>query len=178
MVEGPAEALADPTCAGIKIHPSMHGVAADDPAYVPVYELAAAHGAALLTHSWEASATNPVQHLSCPERFAPHLARSPETRLVLGHAGGRPATLGAVVDLCGRYSGVKVDLAGDYHDSGLVEVLVARLGASRVLFGSDLNWVDSRANLAAVLAADLPDEVVLQVLHGNALETYRRGGSS
>lgn len=62
-------ALTDPACAGIKIHPTIDGVAADDDSYAPAFALAERHGAALLTHSWEASATNPTQHLSRPGRF-------------------------------------------------------------------------------------------------------------
>ena len=39
-----------------------------------------------------------------------------------------------------------VDLAGDYYDNGLVEFLVHHVGADRVIFGSDVNWIDPRAN--------------------------------
>ncbi|HUS80239.1 MAG TPA: amidohydrolase family protein [Armatimonadota bacterium] len=164
--------LRDPACAGIKIHPSMHGVAADDDAYAPVFELAERMKATILTHSWEASATNPVQHLSLPERFERHLREHPGASLVLGHAGGRPSTIASVVELCERYRGVSVDLAGDYFDSGLVEMLRARIGPGRVLFASDVNWVDPRANLAAVLASRLTDEDAARVLRDNALRVY------
>ena len=46
--------------------------------------------------------------------------------------------------------------------------------AERVLFGSDMNWIDARANLAPVLAAHISDEVVLQILRTNAMAMYRR----
>jgi len=167
-------ALADPACAGIKIHPSLHGVAADDEAYAPAFALAERTGAALLTHSWEASATNPTQHLSLPERFARHLRAHPRTRLVLGHAGGRPSTVDSVAELCARHAGVCVDIAGDYFDSGLVEMLCARIGPERVLFASDVNWIDPRASLAAVLASALSHEDALRVLRTNAVRVYRR----
>ena len=169
--------LRDPACAGIKIHPSLHGVAADDEAYAPAFALAERTGAALLTHSWEASATNPIQHLSLPARFERHLRKHPHTRLVLGHAGGRPSTIDSVADLCARYPGVCVDIAGDYFDSGLVEMLCARLGPQCVLFASDVNWIDPRANLAAVLASRLPDEDALRVLRTNALRVFERSAN-
>jgi predicted TIM-barrel fold metal-dependent hydrolase len=164
--------LRDPDCVGVKLHPSFHEVSADDERYEPVYELAERLGVPLLTHSWDVSATNPRQELSHPDRFRPHLRLHPRTRLVLGHAGGRPGALEAVVGLCRDFAGVSVDLAGDYFDSGLVECLVTRLGADRVLYGSDMNWLDPRANLAAVLAADISDEDALAILRVNAARMY------
>ncbi len=164
--------LRDRECVGIKLHPSFHAVSADDPRYEPAYALAERLGVPLLTHSWDVSPTNPAQELSHPERFRPHLQQHPRVRLVLGHAGGRPGALEAVVGLCSDFAGVAVDLAGDYFDSGLVECLVDRLGADRVLYGSDMNWVDPRANLAPVLAADISDEDALAVLRGNAERVY------
>ena len=160
--------LDHPLCLGLKLHPSMHGVPADDSAYRPAFELAVRAGKPLLTHSWENSATNPVQHLSHPARFEAHLRACPGARLVLGHAGGRPTTAPTVIDLCTRYLGVCVDLSGDYFDSGLVEMLCARIGPDRVLFGSDMNWIDPRCLLGAVLGSRLSDAEVLGCLRGNA----------
>lgn len=167
-----APELGDPLCAGIKIHPVEHRAAADDPAYAAAFAQAQAAGCPLLTHSWEASPTNPVQHLSLPQRFESHLRQYPETRLILGHAGGRPSTAETVVELCGRYRAVYVDLAGDYFDSGLVAMLCARLGAERVLFASDVNWFDPRCMLAAVLEAGISDAEALQSLRATALELF------
>jgi len=166
--------LDDPGCIGIKIHPSVHEVEADADAYAPVYELAATRGVPILTHSWDISPPNPVQYLSHPDRFRRHLQRCPEVRLILGHAGGRPGSMEAVVGLCREFPHLAVDLSGDYYDSGLIEFLVEHIGADRVLFGSDMNWIDPRANLAPVLAADISDQVVLQILRTNAMRVYRR----
>ncbi len=165
--------LDDPECAGIKIHPSWHEVEGDDEAYGALYELAERRGATILTHSWDVSPTNPVQYVSHPDRFRPHLAAHPQVKFVLAHAGGRPGSAEAVVRLCAQFPQVNVDIAGDYYDNGLIEFLVDKIGESRILFGSDMNWIDPRANLAPVLAADLSDEVVLEILRTNALSTYR-----
>ena len=65
-----------------------------------------------------------------------------------------------------------VDVSGDYFDSGVVDCLAARLGVRKVLYASDLDWIDPRCNLAAVLGSRLSDQDVLMVLRGNALSTY------
>jgi predicted TIM-barrel fold metal-dependent hydrolase len=169
-----ATALRDPECAGIKIHPSLHETPADDDRYAPLFGLAEESAATVLTHSWDISPTNPVQHLSHPDRFRRHLSGHPGVTLILGHAGGRPGAIESAIALCTEFPRVCVDLAGDYYDNGLVELLVDRLGAARVIFGSDLNWIDPRANLAPVLAAQLPDTDMYAILRGNALRVYRR----
>jgi len=164
--------LRDPGCAGIKIHPSFHKTAADEDAYGPVYEMASRHNKPILTHSWEMSAHNPVQELSHPRRFHRHLQRYPRTRLVLGHAGGRPSTFDDVVRLCRDYTRVAVDVAGDYFDSGLIEALISEIGSQKVLFASDVDWIDPRCMLAAVLGSSLSDPDALMLLRDNALRVY------
>ena len=77
------------TFAGIKIHPSLHGLPADDDRYRQVWQLAARENVPILAHSWEISDYNPTQALSFPVRFARFVAEFPGVSLILGHAGGR-----------------------------------------------------------------------------------------
>lgn len=166
--------LRDPDCAGIKIHPSAHGVPADDPSYDPIYELAERHRRTIVTHSWDISPTNPVQKLSHPDRFRVHLKNHPEATLVLGHAGGRPGAMESVIRLCREFPRVKVDISGDYFDNGLLEKLVADIGVEKIIFGSDVNWIDPRTNLGPVLASGISDTGVLKILQSNARATFLR----
>jgi len=166
------ESLCDPGCVGIKLQPSFHKTAADDDAYVPAYKLAREFGKPIMTHSWEVSSYNPVQYLSHPDRFRKHLKTFPHVTLVLGHAGGRPSALDAVAALCREYPHVRMDLAADYYDNGLIDNLAATVGVDRILFGSDMNWMDPRCNLAPVLASSLSDDDLLRILRLNAQSTY------
>ena len=166
------EALKDPLCVGVKIHPSMHGTPADDDSYGPMYELALRADKPVLTHSWEVSSYNATQHLSHPDRFRKHLEQHPGVRLVLAHAGGRPSTFEAVAAICRDFAGVQVDLAGDYFDSGLLDALAERIGPRRILFASDVDWIDPRCNLGPALASGLSDEDLLLILRDNAMRTY------
>jgi len=162
----------DSACVGIKIHPSFHEVAADDAGYRHVYQLADQWGMPIMTHSWECSTANLRQRLSHPSLFRRHLKEHPQLNFILGHAGGRPGAMDAVVELCREFPGVRVDLSGDYYDSGLVDYLVDTIGAARILFGSDMNWIDPRINLAQVLGAHISDRDALRILRNNAVDTY------
>jgi predicted TIM-barrel fold metal-dependent hydrolase len=170
------EELAHPLCVGLKIHPSFHQVPADDPAYRTAFALALETRRPILTHSWAVSAHNPAQALSLPSRFHAHLewARKQDTArgrgvdLLLGHAGGRPEAFSEVVELRRRHPTVRVDLAGDYYDHGLIDALAASLGPDAILFGSDADWTDPRCVLGMVLASRLEDREVALILRRNA----------
>lgn len=164
--------LSDQSCVGLKIHPAFHQVSADDASFDVAFRMASEACKPVVTHSWERSSYNPVQELAHPGRFRKHLASHPGVVLVLGHAGGRPSTLEAVVSLCGEFPRTVVDVSGDYFDNGMIDCLAAQLGPEKMLFGSDLNWVDPRCNLGPILASRLPDEDALKVLHSNASRVF------
>ncbi|MDD2706636.1 MAG: amidohydrolase family protein [Verrucomicrobiae bacterium] len=167
------QSLKDGKCVGVKIHPSLHRVAADDPSYAAVFEITHSFGKPILSHTWEKSSYNPVQHLSHPVRFEKHLKQYPETRLILGHAGGRPSAFDDTVKICRSYPNVMADISGDYFDNGLIEALVAEAGVERILFGSDMDWIDPRCNLGAVLGAKISDQQAHQILRGNAERFFK-----
>jgi len=161
---------------GVKIHPSLHGCYADDARYDPVWELAARRRVPLLTHSWDLSAQNPVQKYSFPSRFESYAARYPDVTLILGHGGGRYRGHIAAADLARRFPNVLLDTAGDCYTLGLLECLVKQAGAAKVLFGSDLTWLDPRTQLGMIYDADITSEARRQILGENAAEVF--GGYS
>jgi uncharacterized protein len=167
-------AIKHPDCIGIKIHPSFHGVDADDDRFEIIYRLAEACRTPIMTHSWEISSYNPDQYRSHPEKFRRHLMNFRNTPFVLGHAGGRPSAFEATISVCREFPNVYVDLAGDYYNNGLIDILADRLGADRILFGSDVDWVDTRCNLAPVITSGLSDEDVLKILRTNALNVFQK----
>lgn len=169
-----ADELADDACVGLKIHPSAHKQEADHPAFDKAYRMAVEAGKPVVTHSWEISDYNPTQKLAHPGRFRKHLAAHPEATLVLGHAGGRPSALEEVVNICRAFPHTVVDVSGDYFDNGVFDCLADRLGADKIMFGSDVDWVDQRCNLGPIFAARLPDEVVLKILRDNARRVFLR----
>jgi uncharacterized protein len=153
---------------GVKIHPSLHGCYADDERYDAVWQLAARRQVPILTHSWDMSAQNPAQKYSFPSRFETYAARYPEVTLILGHAGGRYRGHIAAAELARRYPHVLLDTAGDCYTLGLIEYLVEQAGADKVLFGSDLTWLDPRTQLGMIYDADIPVDAKRQILGGNA----------
>lgn len=157
---------------GVKIHPSIHRCYADDDRYEAVWQFAARRKLPILTHSWDISEQNPAQKFSFPARFERFVAAYPEVALILGHAGGRYHGHKAAAALAARYKNVLVDTAGDCYTLGLIEYLVEQVGADRVLFGSDLTWIDPRTQLGMILDADVSDETKRNILSENAARVF------
>jgi len=166
-----------PGFAGLKLHPSIHGVPADDPVYDQAWRFAADHDLAIMSHSWSASSYNPVQFLSTPARFEVHIRKFPQVRFVLGHAGGRGAGRQDAIRLANQYPHVYLDFAGDIYDYRLLEKLIESVPLEKILYGSDFPWTDPRSHITRVLLADIEDSAKSEILRGNAIRTYRLGVS-
>jgi hypothetical protein len=166
-----------PGFVGLKLHPSMHGVPADDPVYEQAWRFAADHNLAIMSHSWSASSYNPVQFLSTPERFEVQIRKFPQVHFVLGHAGGRGTGRHDAVRMANEYPCVYLDIAGDIFDYRLLEKLVQSVPVEKILYGSDFPWMDPRSRLSHVLLADIEDSIKGKILRGNAIRVYRLGVS-
>jgi predicted TIM-barrel fold metal-dependent hydrolase len=165
--------LDEPAAVGIKIHPAMHQCPADDDRWRPVWELAADRKMPILTHSWCISDYNPTQKHAQPSLFGRYVREFPNVALILGHSGGRHEGHVAAAALARAHDNVYLDLAGDCYSLGLVEYLVAEAGADRILYGSDLTWIDPRTQLGMVLDSDITDDDKNLILRGNALRLFR-----
>jgi predicted TIM-barrel fold metal-dependent hydrolase len=167
------KALDRPGFVGIKIHPSFHQVWPDDVRYDPIWQFAAAHDLPILTHSWAVSGYNPVQKFSTPDCFAARVANFPDVNLILGHAGGRYEGHLAAAELAKQHPNIYLDTSGDCYAFGFIEWLVDQVGAERILFGSDMNWIDPRTHLARIYDAEITWEEKLLILGENARRLYQ-----
>lgn len=93
--------------------------------------------------------------------------------MILGHAGGRYEGHLAAAALARAHPNVYLDLAGDGYALGLVEYLVAEVGAGRILYGSDLTWIDPRTQLGMILDAEIPEADKAKILRDNAVRLFR-----
>jgi uncharacterized protein len=157
---------------GIKIHPSWHLCYPDDERYESFWQFAADRDVPVLTHSWDPDVLNKSQKFSDPFGFENIIRKFPALKLILAHAGGRGEMHYKVITLMEKYPGIYVDFAGDSFVPGLIEEYVNRVGSGRLLFGSDMPWVDIRFHLANVLNLDIPESDKKNILGLNALKLF------
>jgi len=157
---------------GVKIHPSWHGVYADDPKYNVIWDYARKKKLPIISHTWAISSYNPVQKYSYPPRFESYIAQYPEVTFICGHSGGRYEGIVQCVKLAKKYNNVYLDTSGDVYNNRLIEYLVKEISSQRILFGSDAFWIDGRTQMGMILGADISLQEKEDILCKNAIRIF------
>ena len=156
----------EPGFLGIKIAPSTHGYPADGPAYEPMWSWANERSLPVLSHTWRAS---PEDH---PGLFVRVGRRFPNVKILLGHSGGDPAGMHEAIEAAKQCPNLYLELASSQTAFGIVELMVRELGAERVVYGTDIPFIDGRWKLGQVLAAKIPDRDKEKILGQNAVGIF------
>jgi len=150
-----------------KLHPSLHQYKASGEGYFPVYEYANAHKLPILSHSW---AGDPLGGASTLGGLA---EKYPNAAFIIGHSASSWQVLDEASREANAHNNVYLDLTGSRLIRGLLEDAVQRVGADRVLFGTDNPFIDPRPGLGRVLMADLSDDDKRLILGLNAKQLFR-----
>ena len=129
----------------VKLHTGTHDHPADGPGYRPVWELAQERRLHLLSHSFPSA-----------ERLAALAATYPDVTILVGHAASSPAALPGLYAVCAAHPNVYLDLCGSLLWRGLLEQMVTGAGGGRILYGSDIPFIDPRPQLGRVAFARPP----------------------
>jgi len=137
---------------------------ADDPLVDPFLEYAAERRLLVLTHAWRKT-VGQLTYESTADHVAAVAARHPHVQFVMAHLGGQADT---ALEAIRGHRNVAVDTSGTIIGAGEVALAVERLGADRVVFGSDLHHACLDANVGKILGAGLSDRALDAVLGGTA----------
>jgi uncharacterized protein len=135
----------------------------DDPLVYPFVERAISYRIPILTHCWRKT-VGQLPYETQPVNVAALAARYPEATILMAHLGGQVETATQAVQ---AYPNVLLDTSGTPIGGAEVSIAVARLGAHRVVFGSDLHGACLAANVGKVLGAGLSTVDTELVLGGN-----------
>jgi len=156
--------------AALKFHPSFHRRPLRDPAFRPFLEWAAEQGIPCVVHCgrWQE-----VAGWTIALEVAASLPRMP---MVLAHMGGdSPALVAGVVETLRQRDLSWVSLGTEsIREPWLIAHAVQRLGASRLVFGSDHNLNEPRSFLAVIESLDLSDQDRRAILGANARLLFTR----
>jgi len=154
--------LSNPHFVGIKIAPSTHGFHVGAEEYGPMWEFANQHELVVLSHTWFGSAED-------DPRLFEEIGRSyPRAKILLGHSGGDARGMRASVEVARKVSNLYLELASSRTPFGMLEWMVEQVGAERIVFGTDMPFIDPRWKLGQVLGARIPDPDKEKILGLNA----------
>lgn len=139
----------------VKIH-NMHGLDYDHDRYKPAFAIANDLGWAVLAHTWGKS-TNVFIKLA--ETY-------PKVHFLLAHSG--VVHFQTYIDVAKAAQNTYLDLATSQVGYNWVETFVERVGADRVLFGSDIPFIALAPQIGQVLCARISDDDKRKILGLNA----------
>jgi predicted TIM-barrel fold metal-dependent hydrolase len=145
-----------------KIHPSCHKYKVDGPGYRPMFEYAQEHSLPVLSHSWAGDSHGGPSLLS---RLA---EKMPTVKFLVGHAASSWGMVDEACEEAIKCDNVFLDLTGSQLLYMALETMVSRAGVEKVLFGSDIPFIDPRPALGRILMSRLSDDEKRQVLGLNA----------
>lgn len=134
---------------GIKLHPAMHGRPIDDPDYQAAFSFAEERRCPLLIHVWGTADVAAVDRLA---------ARYSKAQFIMGHAGGEPGAMAEAVKTAKKFDNVYVDLAVSRTYEGNVEWFVKELGSRKILYGSDMPFLDPKPAFGRVALSNISTE--------------------
>jgi uncharacterized protein len=141
-----------------EVHPTSyhHDYPVTGPAYVPVWEFAAARRLPVLIHAGPTSEAARCR----PSALGTVAAAHPDMNVLVGHCGGYDSwdMLEEAVDTAIRHDNVYLELCATGRYPGILEHLVSRVGPDKIVFGTDAPFHDWTAEVAHVAFARIPDE--------------------
>jgi predicted TIM-barrel fold metal-dependent hydrolase len=150
----------------VKLHPAMHGYPVNGDRYIPAWEFANKHGCCVLSHTG-------VSDANCNIGLFEKLAQDfPNAKIILGHSGFGYEGAQLSIELALKYSNVYLDITASTFYTGLVERMVKGAGPDRVLFGTDLPFMDCRGQVGRMAFSTLEDRELRLVLGENARRLF------
>ncbi len=130
----------------------------------PIMEILEERNAILLHHSWY-KATGKHRFESDPSDIADLARRFPRVKIVMAHLCG--VGIRGVEDVADCQN-VSIDTSGSQPEAGLVEYAVERIGAERIVYGSDAPCRTFGAQLAKIREADITESQRRLIFSENA----------
>lgn len=169
----PAETTAEldrcfnrPGFVGIKFHPATHDYPLEGPGYHPALKWAETRKVPVLTHFW-------FGHPRCGEaNVRKALTAFPTVRFILAHHGGGENAFRGIPALAREFPGLYFDTASSRAPRGAIEFLVAQGLEERLLYGSDIPFIDAGSQLGKIKFAAIPESVKEKILGLNACQFF------
>ena len=150
-----------PFAVGLKLLPEYHQVPLTDSRYEYALKFADERGLPVLVHTWGGSPYDGgAMVLETVRKY-------PRVKFFLGHSiyGDWEMAARCVKESAGN---VYLELTAIPGDRGNVEKLVAMVGSERLLFGTDLPWFDEYQAVGGIVAAEIGEDDMRNILYRNA----------
>jgi uncharacterized protein len=131
----------------IKLHPDLHKYPVTGSGYRSVWDYANQTRGIVLVHTWDSDP-------NCGPLLLADIGRNfPQARIIVGHSGVTWRGYEQAMETAVSTPNTFLDITGSQSHRTMLERMVARVGADRILFGSDLPYLEAAMALGRVLSA-------------------------
>ena len=158
---------------GFKLHPSLHGYACTDARCYPIYEYANEHKLPILSHEWKGEKVegqHPLRGLA--QRYANVTFINAHSASNWEDPQGWAQRQSILTAAAAGQDNIYLDLCGSALYYGILEAMVSSVGAEHVLFGTDMPFLDGRAQVGRILTARLSDDEKRLIMGQNAARVF------
>ena len=148
----------------IKLYPPYTPYEADDAAWDPIYQFADDRKLPIIVHT---GSDAPPKYLGLA---AP---RFPNATFIAAHVGNAEPYRSQCVEAALRSPNFYVETCSTWRTPGVIEEVVEKIGAERVLYGSDISLMDPRSQIGKIITANISDADKKMILGGNARRLLR-----
>lgn len=157
--------LSAPEFRGIKLHPLLDGFLPDDPMVWPLAELAVERDVPVLVHCGH-------EPFALPWLIEPLAQRFPTLKVICGHMGhGNIVWINGTIEAAERQPNMYCETSGMPMGPKIAEA-VRRLGATRVMYGSDTPFHNPGPEQLKVLTCGLDEAELAMVMDGSARRVF------
>ena len=155
---------------GIKVHPAVQMIRADNPRAMRLYKLCGKRNLPVLFHCGPVGIElEKSRELSQVVYYEKPIAQNPEVTFILGHSGA--LQMEQALDYAKRYPNVILEVAG--QSLANVRRILEQANPDRVMYGTDWPFYHQALALAKVLMATEDDtQLRRKVLYGNAAALF------
>ncbi len=155
----------NPGYIGLKFLPDYHRTFITDKSYADSLAFANERGLILLSHTWGISMNG--EQCNSAEKILYLVEKYPNIQFIMGHSIQGQTEL--AIDIAKDHDNAYLDLCDTGRFYGMVEKMVAAVGAEKVLYATDAPLQGYRFIQGAVFAADITDRERKLIFRDNAL---------
>lgn len=153
---------------GVKLHPDYQGFMVDEKRLEPIYEEIERLKLPVTFHAGLDCISPNLIH--CPPERSKKVAQSHKNmKIILAHLGGNEQWQEVYDNLAGLDGELYFDTSLTMKcDNSLMEKIISRHGADRILFASDCPWESSKKIMEKILSLKISDDAKEKILGKNA----------
>jgi len=145
-----------------ELHPALHRSPINGPGYTTILSLINTKPKPVLVH------TDEDDPYSRPDLLEEVVPRFPALPFLIGHSGNVIGGFEKAVDLALKYENVYLDSTFSRNFLGVMEWLIKKVGAEKILFGSDMPFLNASAQVGKLLSVRITESQRERIFRENA----------